>query len=596
MKKKVAIKFLIIAMILILSIGYFYNPSQLANLPDLNVYSGELYFSGEAAFNHLETFLKEFPSREIGQKNAELSSVWIENKFKDFGLETSVDRFKCTVPKRSIFGSKFDLIDNKVSLFRDSLNSISEKVDGINVMGISRGQTDEVILIGAHRDMLGSDQGAEDNGSGTVTMLELSKVLTKESHYFTYAFVSFDGEEALYKGSMDFVKRHRNLNIKSAVILDMTGYNEADTVWLYNPFTSTGVTPLWSLALTNSVIKSENLPNIYFAEENTNTFGIFINHIKKIAFGTVNTDTGPFLENGIPSIGIKAVSSKKYTEGQSHNPKDTIEQISPQTLQMAGRFTEGYVKSIGKNISNGNLNSHKYFVVGNKYLKPASVIGFQTILGLLLLAVALIYLLGLCRNKATFIKYILLDKRYIMSMFLLALYSAVVWQLPRIAVIAKIPFSVIILMCFIITVFGVTCVIKKRYAYFKNKLSSREFVEYQKLFLELLFICLLVCMTLITNIYISILTFLIPFIMIKGITNKNIIHKISASILFCIWSVTQFFILFAFVGIYITNLFSINFFMIIFINMTVWLFLLVYCIVFHVKNIYNYNKSSGLKI
>ena len=75
---------------------------------------------------------------------------------------------------------------------------------------------------------------AEDNASGTGLMMQLAKEISEEDHYYTYMFVSFDGEEAQEKGSDYFVKNFEDIDsIKMAIILDQALINNLSGQYQY---------------------------------------------------------------------------------------------------------------------------------------------------------------------------------------------------------------------------------------------------------------------------------------------------------------------------------------------------------------------------
>jgi Zn-dependent M28 family amino/carboxypeptidase len=100
-------------------------------------------------------------------------------KFHEMGLSASEQPFEAAA---------LENMANRPS--KGSPYSRWKKARGINVVGISPGEVDEAILVGAHRDIIFSVQGAEDDGSGTAAMLELARVMSQKKHKYTYIFVS----------------------------------------------------------------------------------------------------------------------------------------------------------------------------------------------------------------------------------------------------------------------------------------------------------------------------------------------------------------------------------------------------------------------
>jgi hypothetical protein len=109
-----------------------------------------------------------------------------------------------------------------------------------NVAGLLAGSDprlgDDTILVTSHYDHLGVQDGvlfpgANDNGSGTVAMLEAARLLAGERLARSVLFVSFGSEEQLMLGSYHYVARPlRPLATTRAVLnLDMIGRREEHT-------------------------------------------------------------------------------------------------------------------------------------------------------------------------------------------------------------------------------------------------------------------------------------------------------------------------------------------------------------------------------
>lgn len=96
-----------------------------------------------------------------------------------------------------------------------------------------RGKTKpgEIILIGAHYDSVESCPGANDNGSGVASMLEISRVFATLAPERTVRFVAFVNEEPPYfetdnQGSRVYAKmaRQRGDDIRVMLSLETMGY------------------------------------------------------------------------------------------------------------------------------------------------------------------------------------------------------------------------------------------------------------------------------------------------------------------------------------------------------------------------------------
>jgi len=127
-----------------------------------------------------------------------------------------------------------------------------------NVVGLLPGKgrhKDEYIVIGAHYDHLGRGEtgsipgarnqihnGADDNGSGTVAIIELANLLRGQSFDRSILFVAFTGEEQGLLGSDQFVKECPVPleKIQCMINLDMVGRVKDDTLLVGGAGTAEG--------------------------------------------------------------------------------------------------------------------------------------------------------------------------------------------------------------------------------------------------------------------------------------------------------------------------------------------------------------------
>jgi hypothetical protein len=89
----------------------------------------------------------------------------------------------------------------------------------------------ERIIIGAHYDVCGNREGADDNASGICGLIELARLLKKENLKYRIDFVAFSAEEppffkTNYMGSYIHAKSlyDKNIKVKGMICLEMIGY------------------------------------------------------------------------------------------------------------------------------------------------------------------------------------------------------------------------------------------------------------------------------------------------------------------------------------------------------------------------------------
>lgn len=104
------------------------------------------------------------------------------------------------------------------------------------------GEKPDMIVIGGHLDCTSGSAsarspGADDNGSGTVTILEILRVLAESGFKpkNTVEFQWYGGEEAGLLGSSDIFKSYRaaKKSILAMVNVDMTAYSPSGKIFYY---------------------------------------------------------------------------------------------------------------------------------------------------------------------------------------------------------------------------------------------------------------------------------------------------------------------------------------------------------------------------
>jgi len=100
-----------------------------------------------------------------------------------------------------------------------------------NVIGSIGTKHKKRIIIGAHYDVCGNQQGADDNASGVVGLLELARLLSKEQLKYRIDFVAYTLEEPPFfrtqqMGSYIHANylHTNNIPIKGMICLEMIGY------------------------------------------------------------------------------------------------------------------------------------------------------------------------------------------------------------------------------------------------------------------------------------------------------------------------------------------------------------------------------------
>ncbi len=100
-----------------------------------------------------------------------------------------------------------------------------------NVIASIGTQHSERIIIGAHYDTCGEQEGADDNASGTVGVLELARILSEKHLKYRIDFVTYTLEEPPFFGTKEMGSyihaksvNDQKQNIKGMICLEMIGY------------------------------------------------------------------------------------------------------------------------------------------------------------------------------------------------------------------------------------------------------------------------------------------------------------------------------------------------------------------------------------
>ena len=213
------------------------------------------------------------------------------------------------------------------------------EVSMANVIGTIPGRRPERIALASHFDTkLFRDirfVGANDGASSTAALLELGRVLAKRQNDFTIELLFFDGEEAVIEwgrnndntyGSRHYVQdaqRNGMLDgLRALVLLDMIGEKDLlirrdanSTPWL--------VDIVWAAAAR------------------LGHRSVFSNELTAI-----DDDHMPFLRAGVPAVDVIDLEYPAW-----HTANDTIDQISPESLQIVGDVVLAALPDIERRLS-----------------------------------------------------------------------------------------------------------------------------------------------------------------------------------------------------------------------------------------------------
>jgi len=102
------------------------------------------------------------------------------------------------------------------------------ELDGINLVAIAEGETDDAVVVVAHLDTVRDSPGADDNGAGLVALLELASLFEGRRFRRTVILAAPDLEEVGLVGSRHLVRWLRSrYRVRAAVVYDPIGYMNA---------------------------------------------------------------------------------------------------------------------------------------------------------------------------------------------------------------------------------------------------------------------------------------------------------------------------------------------------------------------------------
>ncbi|MGD0017421.1 MAG: M28 family peptidase [Verrucomicrobiia bacterium] len=263
-------------------------------------------FSGTNAYAQVEQ-LVAFGPRPSGSAELTKSGDYIAALLRKSGLTVEEQTFTAQTPHGPI---KFRNIIGRTRM--------------------QRGGGADVIIIGSHYDTKWFDRfrfvGANDGGSSTGVLLELARSLSCGTNFW---FVFFDGEEAMVEysagdglwGSKHFVAELKRTGqaeqIKAMVLLDMVG---ATRLNIGMPSNGDGAL----------------IQQVFDAARAAGTRDHF-----EYRGGALLDDHEPFLEAGIPAVDLIdfTYGSRPGLNDYWHTDQDTLDKISPQSLEIVGQTT-----------------------------------------------------------------------------------------------------------------------------------------------------------------------------------------------------------------------------------------------------------------
>ena len=286
--------------------------------PQVTFDPSALRFSGEQAFATEIEFVTSFPNRHSGAPNNHFASVWLLEQFSSAGLDCEINAW------------------NQINY--------SVPTDFHNVVCTLPGKDPRQVLIVAHHDQAPTTvQGADNDGSGISILLQLAEIFaSEETPPYTLTFVATDGEEYGMLGTAHYARTHPNPeNILVGMSIDNLGrdYYDAMNIELIGQYRNYG--PIWVPLTLQAAAEAAGGWQVNLRAPMDQV----LDQAGPISF----MDQGPMIAAGIPAVGLTGHVPADFAELQYHlwhDPDDTMEHQSAQTLGAAGRVAEAFVREL----------------------------------------------------------------------------------------------------------------------------------------------------------------------------------------------------------------------------------------------------------
>lgn len=215
--------------------------------------------------------------------------------------------------------------------------------NGRNIIATQLGKTnpDSIYIICAHYDAV-ADYGADDNGSGTIAVLEIARILSTQCLDNTIIYALWDQEENGLIGSNHYAQQAANNgdNILGVLNIDMMAYDgdgDGDFDIDVRDFGN-------SLAMTDDIMDVLNNP----------TYGFTLN-VNVVNPGTYASDHARFWSQGYSAVLVGEAWSNNDRSPFYHSSADRFSTLNLPYYHQMTKLVMGYMATKGGlvNVDNG---------------------------------------------------------------------------------------------------------------------------------------------------------------------------------------------------------------------------------------------------
>ena len=218
-------------------------------------------------------------------------------------------------------------------------------------VGIKRGAHQRMICIGGHIDSAGPEvPGADDDGSGASTVIELARVFGRRQMQSTLVFCCFGGEEQGLEGSRYFVDHFDDID--SVALMLQTDMANGIGVIDIDPDTHGASAPRW---LTRAAI--EEFSKLGYSGLRYPTHFFSFNYATRSGSGS---DHESFLRAGIPAIDFTTDVSKPI-----HTPRDNFENFDARGLKRSGDVVQKITERFDGGVPDRRTGQYWLLLIGS---------------------------------------------------------------------------------------------------------------------------------------------------------------------------------------------------------------------------------------
>jgi Peptidase family M28 len=322
------------------------------------------FFHQSTAVQFSRELASTYPDRSPGSLGAAGAADWVEDRLRQYKFTVERQTFTADIPGRG----------------KEELVNIVAVAPRTGEQGV---QSQQAIVVLAHRDNLGTSPGAVDNGSGTGALLELARDLGSASLSHPFILVSTDGGAFGGLGTAHFAETAPYAdNLAAVVNLDAIGGQPSPRIEFG------GDTP--RVSSSTLVATAASAIDAWAGLEPTHPEPFA--QLVDLAFPFSFYEQAPFVSRGVPAITITTGSSRpRPPEG------DSLSALSGERLGELGLASQSLLGSLDE-AAEVTSGTQSYIYFGTRILYGWTL-QFVLVAVLLPFLAATVDLFARCRRR-----------------------------------------------------------------------------------------------------------------------------------------------------------------------------------------------------